>query len=264
MAARLLVSDPMDDALAAALHALRADPARTALLVDFDGTLAPIVEDPDAAVPLPGIVDALGALRTRFGVVAVISGRPVRYLQRHLPLDLVMVGLYGLERVRAGHLELHPDVARWQPVVTDVIEAARRELPDGVGVEDKGLSLTLHVRPQPELAVAAFEWATAAAARSGLQVRRARMSAELHPPVAADKGTVTADLLAGLTAGCFIGDDVGDLPAFAALDTFAAGGGAAVRAVVRSDEATPELLAVADILLDGPPAVLRFLTALQP
>lgn len=252
-----------DVALAAALHALREAPARTALLLDFDGTMAPIVDDPEAALPLPGIVDALDALRVGFGVVAVISGRPVRYLQRHLPGDLVMVGLYGLERVVDGQLELHPDVAGWQPVVADVIEAARRELPDGVGVEDKGLSLTLHVRPRPEHAAAVFEWAQAAAARSGLHVRRARMSAELHPPVAADKGTVTADLVAGLAAACFIGDDVGDLPAFRALDTFAASGGTAVRAVVGSNEAPPELLAVADILLDGPPAVLELLSALQ-
>jgi trehalose 6-phosphate phosphatase len=253
-----------DDALAAALHTLRADPARTALLVDFDGTLAPIVEDPDAAVPLPGIVDALDALRPRFGVVAVISGRPVSYLERHVPGDLVMVGLYGLERVQDGHLERHPDVAGWRPIVEGVIEAARRELPDGVGVEDKGLSLTLHLRPRPDLASVAFDWASAAAARTGLHMRRARMSAELHPPVTADKGTVTADLIAGLAAACFIGDDVGDLPAFTALDTFAAGGGAAVRAVVMSNEAAPELLAVADVLLDGPPGVLDFLTALQP
>ncbi|MGH9274105.1 MAG: trehalose-phosphatase [Acidimicrobiales bacterium] len=252
-----------DDAVAAALHALRQDPARSAILVDFDGTLAPIVEDPEAAVPLPGIVDALDALRSRFGVVAVVSGRPVSYLQRHLSGDLVLVGLYGLERVRDRRLELHPEVAGWRSVVAEVVEAARRELPDGVGVEDKGLSLTLHVRPRPDLAEIAQQWATAAAVRSGLHVRRARMSAELHPPVAADKGTVTAELIAGLAAACFVGDDVGDLPAFAALDAFAAEGRVAVRVVVTSNEATPELLASADALLDGPPAVLEFLTALQ-
>jgi trehalose 6-phosphate phosphatase len=130
-------------------------------------------------------------------------------------------------------------------------------------VEDKGLSLTLHVRPHPELADVTQHWADAAAARSGLHVRRARMSAELHPPVAADKGTVTTELVAGLAAACFIGDDVGDLPAFTALEAFAASGGAAVRAVVTSTEAPRHLLDAADLLLDGPPAVLDFLTALR-
>ena len=256
------MAPPSDDRVAEALAVLRRDPARTAVLLDFDGTMSPIVQDPDQATPLPGIVDALDALRERFGVVAVVSGRPVSYLQRHLPATLELIGLYGLERVRDGRLELHPDAVGWRPVVEDVLAAAHRDLSDGVGIEDKGLSLTLHVRPRPDQAEVVQAWASAAAERSGLHVRRARMSAELHPPVAADKGTVTAELVAGLTAACFIGDDVGDLPAFAALDAFSASGGAAVRAVVTSHEATPDLLAAADVLLDGPPAVLELLRAL--
>ena len=63
-------------------------------------------------VPLPGIVDALDGLhRDRFGRVAVIRGGRSSYLQRHLPGDLVLVGLYGLERVQDGQLETHPDIA---------------------------------------------------------------------------------------------------------------------------------------------------------
>lgn len=253
--------DP-DDARAAALQTLRRDPERTAVLLDFDGTLSPIVEDPEAAIPLAGAVDVLVALSGRFAVVAVVSGRPASYLQRHLPADLLLVGLYGLERVEGGVIQPHPEAAAWRTVVAELVREARRDLPEGVGVEDKGLSLTLHVRPHPELAEMSWSWAAAAAERSGLQVRRARMSAELHPPVGADKGTVTAELVAGMDAACFIGDDVGDLPAFTALAGFASAGGDAVRAVVRSEEATPELLAVADVLLDGPAGVLDFLTAL--
>ena len=253
-----------DDAPEAAVATLRAQPARTALLLDFDGTLAPIVEDPAAAVPLPGVGAALVALSHCYAVVGVISGRPVAYLRQHLPDGLHLVGLYGLERVRDGRLELHPDVAGWRPVVAEAVATARRELPAGVGIEDKGLSLTLHVRPRPDAAELVKRWAADAAARTGLLVRSARMSAELHPPVAADKGSVTAELIEGLEVACFIGDDVGDLPAFAALAAFAAAGGTAVRAAVRSDELAPEVLAVADLLLDGPPAVLELLRALQP
>jgi trehalose 6-phosphate phosphatase len=244
------------------LAILRRDPARTAILLDFDGTLAPIVEDPAAAVPLPGILEALVTLQEQFTVVAVISGRPVAHLQEHLPDLRTLIGLYGLEQVRDGRVELHPDVAPWRPVIQDVVASAREELPEGVGVEDKGLSLTLHVRPRPDQAALVEQWAAAAAARTGLHVRRARMSAELHPPVAADKGTVTTTLLRGLAAAVFVGDDVGDLSAFTALDAFAAGGGLAVRAVVTSPEVAPELLAAADLLLDGPPAVLDLLRAL--
>jgi trehalose 6-phosphate phosphatase len=250
-----------DDA-ASPLEILRRDPGGTGILLDFDGTLAPIVEDPAAAVPLPGVVGALVALQQRFGVVAVVSGRPVAYLQEHLPGLRTLIGLYGLEAVRDGRLELHPGVAPWRPVIEEVVAAARAELPEGVGVEDKGLSLTLHVRPRPDQAAVVERWAAATAARTGLHVRGARMSAELHPPVAADKGTVTTALLEGLVAAAFVGDDVGDLPAFAALDAFAAHGRRAVRAVVTSAEVAPELLAVADLVLDGPAAVLDLLVAL--
>jgi trehalose 6-phosphate phosphatase len=250
-----------DDA-ATPLEVLRRDPARTAILLDFDGTLAPIVEDPAAAVPMPGAVEALIALQERFKVVAVVSGRPVAYLQERLSGLRSVIGLYGLEQVRDGRLELHPDAAPWRPVIQEVVAAARAELPEGVGVEDKGLSLTLHVRPRPDQAEVVERWAAAAAARTGLHVRRARMSAELHPPVTADKGTVTSALVTGMAAAAFVGDDIGDLPAFAALDSFEAGGGRAVRAVVMSAEVAPELLAAADLVLDGPLAVLDLLRAL--
>lgn len=243
------------------LAPLARNPARSAVIMDFDGTLAPIVEDPAAAVPLPGVVDCLLALQERYAVVAVVSGRPVAHLQRHLPGMRAMAGLYGLERVRGGEVELHPQVAEWRPIIEEAAAAARRDLP-GVGVEDKGLSLTLHVRPAPEMAGAVEAWAADTAARTRLEVRRARMSAELHPPVEADKGTVASELVSGLAAACFIGDDVGDLPAFLALDAFAEGGGSAVRAVVMSEEVTPAMVTEADVLLEGPPAVLAFLRAL--
>jgi trehalose 6-phosphate phosphatase len=250
------------DPFASAVARLRQDPERTAVLLDFDGTLAPIVEDPAAAVPFPGVAALLAEVAARYGVVAVISGRPVDYLRRHLPPAVLLAGLYGLERVRDGQLEVDPVVEAWRPVVEAAVAAAGRDLPDGLGVEDKGLSLTLHARPRPDLAEEMMRWADRAASRWGLDLRTARMSVELHPHVAVDKGTVTAELLAGTSAACFIGDDVGDLPAFAALEAYRVAGGAAVRAVVTSPEVAPELLAVADVVLDGPSAVADLLRSL--
>lgn len=248
--------------VAAVVAALRADPTRTAVLLDFDGTLAPIVEDPAAATPLLGTPEVLRSLSGAFGLVAVVSGRPVSYLQAHLPLGPELIGLYGLERASGDQVETHPEAAPWRRVIDDVAAAASAELPEGVGVEHKGLSLTLHMRPRPELAPLVDAWAAAAAARSGLHVRRARMSAELHPPVDADKGTVVDGLLAGRSTACFVGDDVGDLPAFDALDRFTAAGGVAFRVVVESAETDPALLARADAVVAGPVAVLALLSAL--
>lgn len=244
------------------VRTLRRHPEHTAILVDFDGTLAPIVDDPAAASPLPGVSDALIVLQHTYQVVGVVSGRPVRYLQTHLPGVRVLVGLYGLEEVRDGRAVALGDAEAWRPVIDELAQQATDELPPAVGVEHKGLSLTLHVRQHAHLASSVEAWATAAAVRTGLEVRGARMSCELHPPVPADKGTVVRNLLHSVEAACFIGDDVGDGPAFDALDDFAHQGGTAVRFVVESSELDARLRSRADALLADPPAVLDLLRAL--
>jgi trehalose 6-phosphate phosphatase len=106
-------------------------------------------------------------------------------------------------------------------------------------------------------------WAEGQAARSGLELRTAKMSIELHPPVATDKGAVVAGLAAGLANVCFLGDDVGDLPAFAALDRLRAAGCSVVKVVVRSDELAPEMADAADLTVDGPAQALALLRALD-
>jgi trehalose 6-phosphate phosphatase len=112
--------------------------------------------------------------------------------------------------------------------------------------------LTLHYRGHPELESTVRALAERQAARSGLWVRPARMSFELHPPIPADKGTAVRDLADGLGAICFFGDDLGDLPAFSELQRLAAEGVATARIAVRSDEAPEELLDAADAVVDGP------------
>lgn len=258
------MTDPSDARTADLVAALRAEPRRTAVLLDFDGTLAPIVDDPADATPLPGVPEVLSELAAAYAAVGVVSGRPVSYLQQHLPAGVTLVGLYGLEEASHGEIVVHSGAEHWRSVIDDIAAAAIAELPAEVGIEHKGLSLTLHVRQHPDLAAAVAHWSTTVGERTGLHVRRARMSAELHPPVAADKGTIVAGLVAGLAAACFIGDDVGDIPAFDALDAFAADGGVAARFVVESTETAPELARRADVLLAGPPAVLTVLQALVP
>ncbi|MEX2293035.1 MAG: trehalose-phosphatase [Acidimicrobiales bacterium] len=252
----------MKDDVTLLVEVLRRRPSDTAILLDFDGTLAPIVDDPTAAVPLPGVAEALSALHALFGVVAVVSGRPLEHLRAHLPEGPTLVGLYGLEIVRNGAVVTPPEGDRWRRTVDDLATAASAELPRGVVVEHKGLSLTLHVREHPGLAPQVVAWAEAAAGRSGFHMRTARMSAELHPPAVVDKGTVITDLISAVGAACFIGDDVGDLPAFDALDAFEARGGTALRLAVHSSELDATMRRRADALLDGPPAVLDLLRAL--
>lgn len=237
-------------------------PADAAVLLDFDGTLSPIVEDPASARPLDGVTDALTRLAARFGLVGITSGRPVDFLLPLLPDGLVLSGLYGLEVVRDGRRSDRAGAGAWREVVADVARSSADRGPDGMGVESKGLSLTLHYRSRPELAAAVAEWARQQGARSGLEVRPAKMSVELHPPIAADKGTAVEELVAGLDAVCFVGDDRGDLPAYDALDRLAARGVHALRVAVASDEAPDELIGRADLVVDGPAEVLDLLNRL--
>lgn len=239
------------------------DPAGSGVFTDFDGTLAPIVDEPDAAVPLEGVVEVLDDLAARVGRVAVISGRPVDFLQRYfVDSPVVLSGLYGLQSVVKGERHDDPSAGAWREAVDDVVAAAGADGPEAMHVEHKGLSVTLHFREHPEAADAVLAWAHRQAARSGLELRPARMSVELHPPVGTDKGAVVAQQAVGLRNVCYFGDDVGDLPAFAALDRLRAEGCSVLKVVVRSSELDPALAAAADITVDGPGEALVLLRSL--
>jgi trehalose 6-phosphate phosphatase len=208
-------------------------------------------------VPLPGALAVLARLADRYGLVGVVSGRPVAYLRDRLAgagERVWLSGLYGLEATDAGRPVEVPGVRRWRPVVTEAVSAARERF--GPLVEDKGLSLTLHVRTAPQREAEVRAWAAAESARSGLVVRPAKASVELHPPVPTDKGTVVEAAAGGMAAAAYFGDDVGDLPAFDGLDRLARTGVATVRVGVRTEEAPPELLSRADVVVDGPEGAL--------
>ena len=237
-------------------------PAESAVVLDFDGTLSPIVDIAAEARPVEGAVEVLDHLTQRLGLVAVMSGRPVDFLLPLLPPSVVLSGLYGLEVVRDGVRSDLPGAGAWREVVADVARISADRGPDGMVVEPKGLSLTLHYRTRPDVAPAVKAWAEAQAARSGLMARPAKMSVELHPPIAADKGTALEALTAGLSAVGYAGDDRGDLPAFDALDRLAAAGIHTLRVAVASPEAPPELVARADLLVEDPVGVLDLLRRL--
>ncbi|MGH9242777.1 MAG: trehalose-phosphatase [Acidimicrobiales bacterium] len=246
----------------AVLEAMRTRPERAGILADFDGTLSPIVDDPAAAKPLEGVFDALGQLARRYRRVAVISGRPAAFLVPLLPRSLVVSGLYGLEVVKRGRRRDHPLAGSWREVIDDVAATSRAHGPPGMLVEPKGLSITLHYRTDPEIESDVRRWAMRQATRSGLVCRPAKMSFELHPPINADKGTAVHELADGLDAVCYLGDDVGDVQAFTALDELRDKGVSTLRVAVTSEEAPAELLGQADVVVDGPQGALTFLRQL--
>jgi trehalose 6-phosphate phosphatase len=246
-----------------------AAPATSAVVTDFDGTLSAIVTDPATARPLPGVVDAIHELAARYGRVAVVSGRPVAFLRDRLELDhrpptrLVVSGLYGIEWLEDGVSRVDPTALAFKPAVEEAADRAEAAAPPGVHVERKGWSVTLHVRTAEDQLEWARSWADATAHTAGLAVHAGKMSFELRPPIDVDKGSVVDGLIQDRTAACFLGDDLGDLPAFDALDRLRARTGAhTVRVGVTSAEAPVELLERSDLVVDGPAGSLQVLRTL--
>jgi trehalose 6-phosphate phosphatase len=252
--------------LTPALRPLATAPERAAVLVDFDGSLARIVDEPAAAVALPAARDAVAALVGRVGLVAVVSGRPVDFLAAALGIDgLELVGQYGLERMRDGRTIPDERVEPYLDAVAAAADEAERLLP-GLLVERKGsIAVTVHWRMQPERDAEGTLAVEELARRHGLETYPTRMARELRPPVPVDKGTAVDALLEpGYDAACFAGDDRGDLPAFEALDRAVADGRLrhAVPIGVHSREAPPELLDRAVVTVDGPAGLAALLAEL--
>jgi trehalose 6-phosphate phosphatase len=247
-----------------------ADPSSTAILTDFDGTLAPIITDPAAVRPLPGIGSTLNRLASQFGLVAVVSGRPVAFLSERLAVVdevalvalVALVGLYGLERSGArGEVIVEPEAEKWRPVVEHAARRLKQELPADVTVESKGLTVAVHWRSVPAMAGIAAAAAERVAASTGLKAHPGRMNLELRPPMDIDKGSAVGALVRGYSAACFVGDDLGDLPAFAALDRASAAEGiSTVTIAAVDDESPPEMEAAADVVVSGPQGALDVLT----
>lgn len=190
--------------------------------VDFDGTLAPIVEDSDA----PVITDRARAALTRLAdhsrvTVAVVSGRELSDLVGRVDIEgLVYAGNHGLE-VRAGERTLvHPAAARQRPRIEALSERIRERLADfpACTVEDKGLTATVHVRGSEDAdrAISLTE-SLAADAGSDVRVVSGKRVRELRPTVNWDKGA-TMDMLTDATPvghrPLFVGDDTTDEDAF--------------------------------------------------
>jgi trehalose 6-phosphate phosphatase len=260
----------LDSDLAALVAPLRHDPAAGAVLLDLDGTLAPIVERPSDVRMLPGMAEALVALRARFGLLGFVSGRRLDELERIVGLDgCAYAGNHGMEIHRRGApARLAGDVAPHAAGLAELVRRfpAQRLAPFGNWLEDKVATLTFHYRtaPDPALARAMLDREVVpAAAELGLVTAPGRMSLEVRPPVALDKGTAVRELLDGTAVhrAISVGDDRTDAHAWAAVHALRDEGtlDTAVAVAVRSREVPDEVLAAADAAVDGPEGVLTLL-----
>ncbi len=231
---------------------LRADRRRAALLLDVDGTLAPIVERPEDAL-VPGETRAeLARLVSRYALVACVTGRPAA-------LAATFVAVDGIEIVGEHGLGLDPASAAWAERI--------HRFADGVDwpAERKELAVGFHYRthPDPEEAEARLRVVAAAAEAEGFRARWGRKVLELVPPVDADKGLAVKMLLGSrptVRAALYAGDDWTDLDAFRGLGE--AGLELAVRVAVLADESPPLLRESADVVVDGTAGLLALLRLL--
>jgi trehalose 6-phosphate phosphatase len=224
-------------------------PGETALLLDVDGTLAPIVARPeDAAVPEP-TRDVLRALRDRYALVACVSGRPHDDAARVVGVDgIVYLGEHGLEADRRAE--------EWAPAIAAFADSVAWP------AERKRLTVSFHYRTaeDEEAAVAELRDVAERALAAGLRPRWGRKVLEVRPPVDADKGIAVQGLLRdrGLHRALYAGDDSTDLDAFRGLD----GLDVAVRVAVVSDEGPSELGIAADVVVGGTEALVELLRRL--
>lgn len=247
-------------ALDAVRAALADDPSRVGFFSDLDGTLANIVDDPDSVVPVDGLPERVTALAEHLGVVAVVSGRPVSFLDRFFSPPVELSGLYGLEHRSGSRLFIDSTALEWLPVMSVTADRARERF--GLeAVEDKRYSLTIHYRDDPEQADAIITWAQRTAEQTGLHAGVAKMSVELHPPTSRSKGDAVEELLTGIDVAVYCGDDVGDRPAFERLASLDRGGRLDAHAIVliASDETAPELREHATDVLHAPAEMIGLL-----
>ncbi len=228
---------------------LAARPELAALVLDVDGTLAPIVDRPEEARVPDETRRELHRLAGRYALVACVSGRAGADAAR-------VVGVDGLRYVGAHGLELDPAAPAWRERLVRFAETVAWP------VEDKGVTLSFHYRTSPDLVAArAFLESVAERARAEeIDARFGRMVLELRPPLASDKGTAVRRLLdeRGLRRALYAGDDTTDLDAFRALRDLELG----VAVAVASAEMPDALAPAADLVVRGPAGVVELLRCL--
>jgi trehalose 6-phosphate phosphatase len=260
-------------ALSAALAPLRDSPERAAILLDIDGTLAPIVDIASDAHVSETTRQRLIAVANRYGLVACVSGRRASEARAMVGVGSISyLGSHGIELLRSGWTEarLDPGVDDWVRRIevfgreADTADARRLR----IRLEDKGAIVAFHWRgaPDEEAARAAIDAIAARAQEAGLRTHWGRKVLEVRPPVRIDKGAGITSFLEGtdVDVALYVGDDRTDLDAFRALGELVERGeiSRAVRVGVRSDEGPTEITGEADVVVDGTEGVQELLGVL--
>jgi len=247
------------------------------LITDVDGTISETAPTPQEAEVSPLCRQYLSTLCNQIALVAAISGRPAIEAKNMIKIDrMVYIGNHGLERWTEGHSELTKGAKAYSRVIKATIEELTPLLSiEGIRIENKGITATIHYRLclNPELAERDIWLALEDSNQAkSLRITPGKMSINLLPPVAVNKGTPVLELIQEyrLQGGIYLGDEFTDIDAFRAIHTachaldfqgFAVG--------ITGREMPEKLVAEVDFTLTGVNDVERFLkwvsqTAPQP
>lgn len=202
--------------------------ADLSVFLDFDGTLVEIARHPQDVIVAPGLVQVLTDLAHRLqGRLAIVSGRSLEMLDAFLgPIPLAMAGSHGGEfrPARGAHVEA---LAAPLPEAVTAALAAFAEENGQVVFEAKPFSAAVHYRDRPQVAERLLAFATKLSAEQGLKIKHGKMVIELAMP-GSDKGSAVTRFMSlppfQGSRPLFIGDDVTDEDAFAAVRSFDGGG----------------------------------------
>ena len=269
----------LTDAGRGILDAAAADPATVLLALDFDGTLAPIVDDPAASTMAQESREAMSRMDGKLATMAIVTGREVAAVRRMTAVDklpglehLVVLGQYGVERYDAVSGALRdPEVPEAVRIakgqLEDLAEELGREDPRdrGCWIEDKGRAIALHTRravdPAHALATAAPR-ARMIATDLQLHCEDGRNIIELKSAVTT-KAQALRELIDEVEPQILImcGDDLGDVPALDVVAGWINAGHPGARVVSFSGE-QPSMADHADIICDQTEGISAFLEAL--
>jgi trehalose 6-phosphate phosphatase len=246
---------------------------------DFDGTLSPIVDDPEQAHIHPEAGEVLADLAAQVRAVAVVTGRPARQALDLGGLEAVgnaigesgrelfVLGQYGNERwTSTDRRVISPKPPRGLATFMGGLPRLLREGgAAGAWIEEKGLAVAVHTRrlDDPQAAFDRLLPVLTESARSnGLEVEPGRAVIEVRAP-GMHKGAAVRTLTQELGARGFVfcGDDLGDLEAFKAVEELR-GKEFAGLLVCSGSEEQGALAELADVVVDGPAGVLELLREL--